>query len=270
MPVNFLNIYLRSRPLFLSLIRAKEAELYQPYLPLQTPVLDVGCGDGFFAKIALCSKRVNRRVRPWRYSRSDPGQIDVGLDMPNSRIKEAKKAGIYKKLVTYDGQSFPFKDHSFATVVSNSVLEHVPNLEEVVAEIHRVLKPGGIFLTTVMTNKWEEYLFGRKILGSWYVRWMKGKQQHINLLSANDWKKRFEKHHFTISNGHPYLDSRASAFIDFAHYLSLPNLVSYTLFKRWVLLPQFAKFLPIGLLASILDMPVTEDTSAALFFTLEK
>ena len=44
--INYLSIYLRHRPLFLSLIRAKEAAMFQKFLPLKRPALDVGCGDG--------------------------------------------------------------------------------------------------------------------------------------------------------------------------------------------------------------------------------
>lgn len=270
---NFLAIYLRERPLFLSLIRAKEAELYQQYLPMKKPVLDVGCGDGFFAKIALSSKRVNRRVRPLRYSRSDPGQdsgqIAVGLDMPNSRIKEAKKAGVYKRLVTYDGQSFPFKDHSFATVVSNSVLEHVPNLEEVVGEIHRVLKPGGIFLTTVMTDKWEDYLFGAKILGNKYKHWMREKQVHEHLLSFSQWQRLFERRGFTVEACSGYLSPLACQLIDIGHYISLPNLVFYKLFHKWVLFPVFTHHIYSNkVLIAILDEKISLPHAGGIFYAL--
>lgn len=46
--------------------------MYQKYKPFNAPILDIGCGDGFFAKIAF-------------------GRIDIGLDVKNSEINEAKE-----------------------------------------------------------------------------------------------------------------------------------------------------------------------------------
>jgi len=40
----------------------------------------------------------------------------------------------------------PFEDASFQTVISNSVLEHIPDLDAVLLETARVLKPGGMFI----------------------------------------------------------------------------------------------------------------------------
>ena len=48
----------------------------------------------------------------------------------------------------YDGKTFPFADNSFDCALSSEVFEHVFNLEEIVPEIHRVLKKGGIILIT--------------------------------------------------------------------------------------------------------------------------
>lgn len=50
--------------------------------------------------------------------------------------------------VFYDGKKIPFADKSFDSVFSSEVFEHVFNIEEVLPEIHRVLKPGGKMLLT--------------------------------------------------------------------------------------------------------------------------
>jgi len=52
-------MYLLERPLFLAVLLAKEAELYQSRFPLKHPVLDVGCGDGFFAWIAFRKTKID-------------------------------------------------------------------------------------------------------------------------------------------------------------------------------------------------------------------
>jgi SAM-dependent methyltransferase len=58
--------------------------------------------------------------------------------------------------VFYDGKTIPFPDKKFDAVVCFEVLEHVFNLEEVLAEIRRVLKPGGQLLVSI-PFAWDEH-----------------------------------------------------------------------------------------------------------------
>ena len=263
---SILKKYLSERPLFLSLIRAKEAELYQKYLPLKKPVLDVGCGDGFFVKVTF-------RVRPLARLRSDPIRdlrpdpvIDVGLDLKDSRIEEAKQLNIYKKLVIYNGRKIPLPNNSFSTVISNCVLEHVSDLYNVVKEVNRVLKPEGTFLTTVMAKPWEENLFGTKIIGGAYKEWMRKRQLHRNLLSRTEWDQMFQRAGFTIKESTGYLNPQACAVIDLSHYLSIPSLISYKLFGRWILFEGLAvKLIPVKYLVKVLSEKVLKDESGAIF-----
>ncbi|MEO8448667.1 MAG: class I SAM-dependent methyltransferase [Gemmatimonadota bacterium] len=46
-----------------------------------------------------------------------------------------------------DGNTIPFESASFDFVTNNQVMEHVEDLDAVLAEIHRVLKPGGTVLS---------------------------------------------------------------------------------------------------------------------------
>lgn len=48
----------------------------------------------------------------------------------------------------YDGKKIPFQDNHFDSILSSEVFEHIFNLEEVIHELHRVLKPGGKMLIT--------------------------------------------------------------------------------------------------------------------------
>ncbi len=250
----FLQKYLQERPLFLSLIRAKEAELYQKHLPLKKPTLDIGVGDGFFAKVTFGNSLV-----------------DVGLDLPDSRIDEARKFGIYKKLIIYDDGKIPFSSRSFQTVVSNCVLEHILNLELTINEVYRVLRPGGIFLTTVMAKPWEENLFGAKILGDFYKRWIRKKQIHKNLFTVEEWDKTFQKAGFHISSRVGYLSPKACQLIDICHYLSIPSLISYKLLGKWVFLPQIAQYIyPIKYFSQILSQKVLANQAGAIFYVLQK
>ncbi len=273
-----LSEYLRNRPLFLSLIRAKEVELYQRYLPLKKPVLDVGVGDGFFAEIAFAKKFKIKNVttstgfhpNDGKKSIIDKKIIDVGIDVKDSRIDEAGKPGIYKRLVIYDGKKLPFSDNTFSTVISNCVLEHIPNLELTLKEIQRVLKPGGLFLTTVVAKPWEEYFLGNLILGDFYKMWMRKKQIHINMYSEKEWKQIFKKYKYKIIDEIGYLDKIAVRLIDLFHYISLPNLITYKLSRNWVIWKGIINYFPLDWLSQLIEKDIPTSISGNIFFALQK
>ena len=50
--------------------------------------------------------------------------------------------------VFYDGKSIPFEDSRFDSILCSEVFEHIFNLEEILRELNRVLKPGGKMLIT--------------------------------------------------------------------------------------------------------------------------
>src|SRR5512136_2466556 len=127
---DFLWLNLRDLPYFRAMLRAVEAQFYQG-IELPAPTLDLGCGDGHFAKVTFDRK------------------LDVGLDPWAGPIRQAAKAGGYRSLVLADGAKIPFPDGHFASALSNSVLEHIPQVQVVLAELRRVLKLGAPFLFCV-------------------------------------------------------------------------------------------------------------------------
>lgn len=262
-----ISVYLTKRPAFLSLIRSKEAYLFRKYTPLKSPVLDVGCGDGFFAKIVFAKKLNNETMKQFN---NEGNIIDVGLDVEESRIKEAEKEGIYRKLIVYDGLRMPFKGGTFKTVISNCVLEHIPDLSGTMKEISRVLKPGGFFITTVVAKPWEDHLLGTKIVGDFYKRWMRKQQVHLNMLTEGQWNVTFRQSGFKVKDSIGYLSSSACKLIDLAHYFSLPNLVSYKLTGVWVPFPALRFLYPLALFSRIISQNVRSDKSGAIFYVLQK
>ncbi|KIN74925.1 bifunctional 2-polyprenyl-6-hydroxyphenol methylase/3-demethylubiquinol 3-O-methyltransferase UbiG [Sulfitobacter guttiformis] len=94
-------------------------------------VLDLGCAGGFMAE-AL----------------DDRGAQVTGID-PASDAIAAAKTHAQGRNITYDvgvGEALPYIDANFDAVVCVDVLEHVQDLEKVLFEVARVLKPGGVFL----------------------------------------------------------------------------------------------------------------------------
>lgn len=75
----------------------------------------------------------------------------VGLDIDSATTRRQGAADLF-----YDGKAFPVTDSEFDSVLCNQVLEHVFNPEQFVAELARVLKPGGQLLLTV-PFVWDEH-----------------------------------------------------------------------------------------------------------------
>lgn len=98
--------------------------------------IDLGCGDGKLTKILL--ERIGKR-KPWL----------VGVDIDNRETQLAQQSGIYQRIHTVSADKIPEEDNSFDFVFSNSVLEHIENIENVLNEVRRILKKDGIFLFTV-------------------------------------------------------------------------------------------------------------------------
>jgi len=75
-------------------------------------------------------------------------KIAINLGSGNSDIsKEVSNVDIFpygSVNITCDIANLPLKTNSIDVIINSAVLEHVPNPEKVVAEIHRVLKKGGI------------------------------------------------------------------------------------------------------------------------------
>ncbi len=251
----FVKKYLKNRPMFFSIIRSVEAYLFEKNKKIiKGKILDLGCGDGFFAEVVFGKRK-----------------IDVGLDLKtNRRTEETIKNKVYKKVILYNGFNIPFKNNSFETIISNCVLEHIPDLKTSIKEIYRVLKPGGHFLTTVVTDNWEKFLLGKKLLGKKYLKFLRKKQEHYNLLSQKQWENIFKKQGFKIIASLPYLSKTQSRFLEFFHYLSFPSLISYKLFKKWVIISSWYKiFFFDKIIEKILEEKNIKN-GAGLFLILRK
>ena len=96
--------------------------------------LDLGCGDGKLTGVIL----------DW----TGPRDL-IGVDPDPFEAEAAHTTGLYETVHTAPGGAIPELDSSFDFVISNSVLEHIPDLEPVLREVARLLRPGGAFLFTV-------------------------------------------------------------------------------------------------------------------------
>jgi SAM-dependent methyltransferase len=118
----------------------------------ERPILDLGCGDGLIAQAF--------------FDQAPP--VEVGFDPWLDQLRKAPATGAYRSTQQALGDAMPYRDDSFATVLSNSVLEHIPILDPVLAEAARVLRPGGRFIATVPSDAF------RRLLGGYRERMARG------------------------------------------------------------------------------------------------
>lgn len=99
-------------------------------------VLDVGCGAG---------------VEVVRFGAA--GARVVGVDAAQSAValsrENAGQQGVAARLAVADGEALPFADASFDYVFAHGVIQYAASDSAVVAEVHRVLRPGGTALFQV-------------------------------------------------------------------------------------------------------------------------
>jgi SAM-dependent methyltransferase len=227
--------HLKALPAFRSLLRAVEARFYQDFLPLEEPVLDVGCGDGHFASIAF------------------PRPLRAGIDPAAGCLREAGQWGAYHLLAQASGDALPFPSGHFSTVVSNSVLEHIPAVEPVLAEVSRVLRdpdpaqgrPGGRFIFCVPGERFTELLLftdlfrglGLEGLARAYERYFNRISRHHHCDGAETWERRLAAVGLELTTSFYYFSRQATHALDAGHYLGFPSLAAKRLFGRWILVP---------------------------------
>jgi SAM-dependent methyltransferase len=209
-----------------AILRAVECR-FMGQAPLMPPVLDIGCGDGHFASIA--------------YERLP---IDVGIDVFARDLREAAtRSNVYRAVMFASATALPYADASFSTVISNCVIEHIPDNAAVLAEIHRVLRPGGVFATTLPSEHYPEFLLGatafRKVglhsLADGYGRFFNRISNHYHVYAPQVWHERLTAAGFIVEEQTYYFSAAAHRRFDLSHYLGVPNLISKRLLGRWVL-----------------------------------
>lgn len=107
-------------------------------------LLDMGCGGGRHAFAAL-----RRGARVVAFD-ADGGELKQVRDMADAMATEGEVPGQGASLaVQGDALALPFADGSFDRIIAAEVLEHIPDDRGALAELARVLAPGGRIAVTV-------------------------------------------------------------------------------------------------------------------------
>jgi SAM-dependent methyltransferase len=219
---------LNELPYFRGFLRAVEARFYQG-LDLPRPVFDLGAGDGHFA------------------ARTFQQKLEVGYDPAFISLREAQSFEVYDMLVNGMGDRIPYADSTFATVVSNSVLEHIPDVDAVLREANRILKPGGTLVITVPNSNFTQNLsvarffdrLGWKGAARGYRTFFNKISRHYHPDDAAQWHQRLEQAGFFIKKEFNYFSPSSLKILEWGHYFGLPNWFHKKIFGRWVLFPDF-------------------------------
>ncbi len=192
-----------SPDLGLAVHRAFEAREVIGRVPEGAAVLDLGAGDGRFTRL-------------WR-SHAAPPRIAARLDLQSSLLGAQGVSG-EMPAVAGDGRTLPFKEQAFDVVIANSVLTHVANLERLIEEIARVLKPDGRLLASVPGPEFEEDLAEVRLLkkaGLWWLARRAGDRYHAHWGQwhrdgAAFWSRRLAAFGLSLVEAEPYPGRRAA------------------------------------------------------------
>lgn len=207
-------------------------------------VLDLGCGEG-------------RHVRATRLL---PGVHGVALDLGREEVERTRdslremdrgpetafaahpEAGAWM-VVRGDTYRLPFPDHSFDCVIASEILEHLHADDLALAEVDRVLKPGGCLAVSV-PRYWPEAVCWA--LSSEYPNSPGG---HVRIYRRSELRAKLHAHGFSIFAGHfahglhaPYwwlkclfgLEARPNFLISAYHRMLVWEMFARPRVLRWL------------------------------------
>lgn len=144
-------------------------------LPRSLRILELGCGGGALLR-DLAARGFTRLV---------------GLDLARTALAEAQRQGTPARLVLADAERLPFAAESFDIVIAADLIEHVDDLDAYVAEVARVLRPGGAYLLKTPNRPLAELYYRLAGLDD-YPFW------HPSMLSPGELRTLLARHGFLV------------------------------------------------------------------------
>lgn len=251
-------------------------------LPLKGRMLDLGCGDGW-----ILSMLRDRLCASW---------ITTGIDPDAREVELAALADCYSDLRVTAGDRLPFEGASFDIVFSNSVLEHIPRVEPVLAEVSRVMAPKAAFIFTVPCMQFTGMLRFPSLLGRFvssctdrdsYIAYMNKRLAHGYYWDLQRWTAELaavglmvERHYYYLSDKETQRwETLSHLTAGMAGKLCSSNRHPIEL-QRQLGIRKGKSSLPIDLIGRILgslgrmglrkDIPISSDTGACLAVVARK
>ena len=158
-------------------------------------ILEIGCGQGFNTQIL--AKNTKNDV--------------IGIDFSREEIIIAKKRYKGVNFEVMNAENLKFKGNTFDKIYAIQILEHVDNLDKVLDEIARVLKPKGRVIISVPYHRSEKWLL--KIRPTYFQE-----IHHVRIFKENELEKLCKKKHLIL------MKKKKAGF--------LQHIELYFLFKR--------------------------------------
>ena len=206
------------------------------------PILDVGCGDGLFAKIAFSGEEI------W------------GIDINAKEGRWAMASAAYRQIILGDVTRAHLPAGFFASCVANCSLEHVPDVRAALDNIYTSLRPGCEAFLFVPNRDWASHFLSVRAL-----RKVGGPQLASRLQDAID---QFFVHRHLYDQGGWRELVLAAGFeeVSIEPVLSTGTTVAFELF----LLPSLAGWLNKRLTTRWTNFPGWRRRGARLIFQLVK
>jgi SAM-dependent methyltransferase len=232
--------YLSHAPLSLTLREINRLIAIETMASGIGPVLDVGCGDGFW----------------WTLRDHDRREV-YGVDISAREIAQAK-ARINAALTDVSAhQAFP--GTTFAEIIGNCSLEHIPDIDAALSNLRASAAPNARLLMFVPTPRWAY----QGQLQSWLLRHaprvamslagaLNGFFQHWHLYDAKVWTRLLAQHGWRVRAAYG-LGSARSEFL-FRAFLP-PAFLEFLAKKITGFYPsKLARFLPPAVLAPVVRL----------------
>ena len=259
---DFLPGYLAEAPLALAFERVLECRILADR-PFKRPVLDLGCGDGLFAKIFFAEK------------------VDTGVDPDPKEIERARRQGVYLELLQAPGHDIPKPDGFFNTIFSNSVLEHINDLDPILAEMKRLISPSGVVYLTVPSDYFDQYTILNQVLTGLGLRELAQRYRafynkfwkHYHCHSPDHWRDLVQEAGFEVIESFSYDPKRICLLNDSLVPLAFLSFITKRLFNRWTLFPAARRIVlfPMAVLARmILENGVRARQGGLVFLALKR
>ena len=227
--------YLRHAPLSLTLREINRLIAIEAVSGGKGPILDVGCGDGF-----------------WWTLRRDEGREIYGIDISATEIAQAKTR--INAALTDVSSERPFPGTQFDEIIGNCSLEHVPDIDGALGNLRKAAAPGARLLMFVPTPRWAY----QGQVQSWLLKHaprvamtvagaLNGFFQHWHLYDAKVWTRLLAQHGWKVRAVH----GLGSARSEFLFRLFMPPAFGEFVAKKITgFYPsKLARYLPDRLLA---------------------
>lgn len=145
-------------------------------LPHNKLILEIGCGNGTGTKL------IKKHFHPKKIEAID-------LDPKMIQLAEKRNKDSTISFTVGDAAKLPYKDNMFDVVFDFAIIHHIPNWQDCLKEIKRVLKPGGQFIIEDLSIETFENPLGkliRKFLDHPYKKMFK-RDEFFMYLESQGW-----------------------------------------------------------------------------------